>query len=51
MKIFNCWCKKASPIQLIHKDVNMVVYMCLKCKGTITINLDPGEIWEERSSK
>ena len=49
MKIYNCWCGKASPIQLLNKSENAVIYECLQCKGTITVILERGEEWKERS--
>jgi hypothetical protein len=50
MKVENCWCRKASPIRLIKQDKYVVVYQCLMCNGTITVYLNYGEEWKERSS-
>ena len=50
MRIFNCWCHKTSPIRLLQQGNGSVIYECLQCHGCITICLDKGEEWKERSS-
>ena len=50
MKIGNCWCKRSSPIRLIEYTDFIVIYECLECHGSITVCLETGEEWKERSS-
>lgn len=50
MRIENCWCGKSSPIRFVREDRYQVVWECLMCLGTVTVYLNPGEAWEERSS-
>lgn len=46
MKVYNCWCKKASPIRLVHETHTAITYECLMCHGTITVILEQdGEQW------
>lgn len=49
MKVFNCWCKKTSPVRLIQRSSNAVIYECLMCRGTVSVILEVGEEWKEIS--
>jgi len=49
MKVYNCWCRKSSPVRKVQESSNAITYECLMCLGTVTIILDPGEVWKERS--
>lgn len=50
MKVFNCWCRKCSPVRLLQEGNGSIIFECLQCHGSVTVILDPGEVWEERRS-
>jgi hypothetical protein len=49
MRVFNCWCKKSSPVRLVQQSNNALMWECLMCHGTVTVILEPGEEWKEKS--
>jgi len=50
MKFNNCWCRKSSPIRFLQEGNGSMIYECIICHGSITVYLDIGEEWKERSS-
>jgi len=52
MKVYNCWCKKASPIRLVQESHTAITYECLQCHGTITVILEQGgETWTDERTQ
>ena len=50
MRVDQCWCRRSSPIIFLGKqDIYTLVWECLSCHGTITVHLNYGEEWKERS--